>query len=217
MDAVTGGQSQESRGQIDPQEAYPYNGRAKRLQVVGFKNSGKTTLTETLLRFAIGHGLSASAIKHHGHGGVPEAPPGDTDASRLFQAGAASSIVAGGGQIVLQGRRPADEAGELTSLIQLTEAYAHPDLILIEGFKAEPYPKLVLLRSLEDWTELKRLTNIVLILTVDEELARHPSLSIEAIPAGGSNPRVLPRARSEEIAAWFTHWMKGEQAADETL
>ncbi len=202
MEPVSGGQ----RGAV----------KAHVLQIVGFKNSGKTTLTETLLRLASRLGSRVSVIKHHGHGGEPEAPPADTDASRLFGAGAASSIVSGGGLMLMQGRLPEsdDGCGELDALIALTQTYARPDLILIEGFKSEPYPKIVLLRSGEDWTQLGALTNIVLIVTQKSEPSPHPALSAKTRPPGLPNVRLLHRQQTEEIEAWFAHWLRGVQTTE---
>lgn len=193
------------------------------LQIVGFKNSGKTTLTESLLRQALGLGWRASAIKRHGHGGAPEPPPEETDASRFFAAGAASSLVAGGGVLLLQGRQPEEQIDDLAALIRLTQAAAAPDLILIEGFKEQPHAKLALVRCAEDWAELRRLANIRLVVAVDEALARR--LRAEAAeapysgaPAGGGEappphtriPRIVSRDDTEDIAAWFAGWLRGD-------
>ncbi|NGZ74656.1 molybdopterin-guanine dinucleotide biosynthesis protein B [Saccharibacillus alkalitolerans] len=194
-------------------------GAVKRLQIVGFKNSGKTTLTERLLRLAAGRGLRASAIKHHGHGGPPEPPPAGTDASRFFEAGAASSIVAGGGVIVLQSRQPeADPGAGLDSLIRLTEASAHPDLILIEGFKGAEYDKIALLRSEADAEALSGLRNVRLILAPDDKLktALDGRFARGAAEDGRRRyPPLLLREENEQIEAWFDEWLKGD--ANETL
>ena len=183
----------------------------KILQITGFKNSGKTPLTERLLRQAQELGWKTSVIKHHGHGGTPEPPPSGTDASRFFGAGAASSIVSGGGTLLLQGRHPQDEEGELEGLIALTEAYARPDLILIEGYKEAEYPKVVLLRSEEDWTKLSGLVNIGLIVALNDGLIQRLKKAEHR-----EAPGMLTRDRTEELAAWFAGWLKGDNP-DETL
>lgn len=202
-------------------------GSVKRLQVVGFKNSGKTTLTERLLHLAAECGLRASAIKHHGHGGAPESPPGDTDASRFFVAGAASSLVVGGGVLLLQGREPGGrrdidreehrEEDELDRLIRLTEAYAEPDLVLIEGFKQAACDKIVLLRTEEDLPELLRLPGIRLVLVADEQLiaalTKQQSEETEGLRTG--RLPLLHREDANGIANWFGRWLKGD--SDETL
>lgn len=42
------------------------------LQVVGYQNSGKTTLIEKLCQLAECEGLKLGCFKHHGHGGTPD-------------------------------------------------------------------------------------------------------------------------------------------------
>lgn len=182
---------------------------SKKLQVVGFKNSGKTTLTESLIRTALELGFRTSAIKHHGHGGAPDLPPPTTDASRFFRAGAASSIVVGGEVVLLQVRQQqeSDRIDDLDTLIRYTENCA--DLILIEGFKNERYPKIVLLRSLEDWTSLRSLSNIELIVTANEDLQAEVAAARKHADEKSKLP-IFSRRQSEDIAAWFTDWLKGD-------
>lgn len=183
---------------------------SKKLQIVGFKNSGKTTLTENLILAALQLGFRTSAIKHHGHGGAPDLPPPTTDASRFFQAGAASSIVVGGEIVLLQvaQQQESDRIDDLNTLIRYTETYATPDLILVEGFKDERYPKIVLVRSLEDWTSLRLLSNIEVIVTVNEELSAEVKATQEHAD-GRSKLPVFSRQQTEQITAWFTKWLKG--------
>lgn len=185
---------------------------SKLLQVVGFKNSGKTTLTESLIVTARDLGVSTSAIKHHGHGGAPDLPPPTTDASRFFRAGADSSIVVGGEVVLLQGRpqQAADNADDLDTLIRYTEHYSNPDLILIEGFKKERHPKIVMIRSLEDWTSLRSLPNIKLIVTADKNLRAEVETAQEYADEKSKLP-IFSRQQSEPIKAWFTEWLKGAE------
>lgn len=44
------------------------------LQIVGYQNSGKTTLMEKLIQALTYEGMKVATIKHHGHGGYPEVP-----------------------------------------------------------------------------------------------------------------------------------------------
>lgn len=37
-------------------------------QIVGFQNSGKTTLMESIINYWSKHDLKVGTIKHHGHG-----------------------------------------------------------------------------------------------------------------------------------------------------
>lgn len=221
MGTMSGNQMPESNEQLRL-AGRPENHTPKRLQIVGFKNSGKTTLTEALLRRALELGWITSAIKRHGHGGTPDLPPAGTDASRFFEAGAASSIVSGGGMMLLQGRQEPEKAEDLDPLIRLTETQAAPDLILIEGFKEASHPKIVLVRSVKDWMQLSRLMNIVLVVTAHADLAKQLIGESEGTSSndgtasdinllrGSAAIHVFPREQTQHISAWFTDWLKGE-------
>ncbi|WP_153733250.1 molybdopterin-guanine dinucleotide biosynthesis protein B [Sporosarcina obsidiansis] len=131
-------------------------GAVKTLHVVGFKNSGKTMLISHWITVLQGLGLKVAVLKHHGHGGAPELPPAHTDTSQFLQAGATSTVVAGGGMIqwVQQEVRSFRELKALA-------ASGNPDVLLIEGYKYEVGEKVVLVRSDEDWAELQALSDIV--------------------------------------------------------
>lgn len=40
------------------------------VQIIGYKNRGKTTLVEHLVAFFSKYHYQVAAIKHHGHGGL---------------------------------------------------------------------------------------------------------------------------------------------------
>lgn len=66
----------------------------KIIQIVGYQNSGKTTLMEQLIKHATKEGLRVGTIKHHGHGGAPVENL-SKDSNRHEQAGARVSAVEG--------------------------------------------------------------------------------------------------------------------------
>ncbi|WP_394121933.1 molybdopterin-guanine dinucleotide biosynthesis protein B [Planococcus donghaensis] len=165
----------------------------KVLQVVGFKNSGKTTLTLDLLKQAKNRGKTVSTIKHHGHGGSLELPSAQTDSMRSFEAGADCSIAFGGGVVQLHQRKQKATLDELIALASM----GNPDLILVEGFKEADYEKIVLLRSAEDWVELQQLKQIALVVT--QEI-----LGLDKIPMVLQND-------SKRMQSWFINWMDGDR------
>lgn len=130
-------------------------------QVVGFQNTGKTTIVSNLVRRMDEAGMFASVIKHHGHGGKPDIAA-SKDSVKHFGAGAVASIVEGEGTIQLFGRlermnQPIDKLIELA-------AFFNPDLIILEGYKRLDYPKAVIVRSANDLELLTTLQNIQCIL-----------------------------------------------------
>lgn len=131
----------------------------KTLHVVGFKNSGKTTLVLRWVQLLKANGYRVAVLKHHGHGGTPEMPNPSTDTMRFLEKGANTTIVAGGGVVQLQMSSEPD-------FLRLKEIAKidHPDVLLIEGYKREQGKKVLLLRDETDWEELKNLTDIELVV-----------------------------------------------------
>lgn len=108
------------------------------LAVSGIKNSGKTTLIESLIPLLADKGIETAVIKHDGHSYAPDVP--GTDSHRFFAAGALGCAVFDGEKFSLTRR------GEISEL-QLISAFPLADLILLEGFKSSDYPKLELVRK----------------------------------------------------------------------
>ncbi|GCF74250.1 molybdopterin-guanine dinucleotide biosynthesis protein B [Bacillus cereus] len=135
------------------------------LQIVGYQNSGKTTLVEKIVHALAESEMKVATIKHHGHGGFPEVAQKDSERHR--KAGAVVSSVEGAGLLSLSSLR---DEWSLQEIIRLYEFF-EVDTILIEGYKAEKYPKVVLLRSAEDIELLHKVENVVAIITWDNVLS----------------------------------------------
>ncbi|PGS98351.1 molybdopterin-guanine dinucleotide biosynthesis protein B [Bacillus cereus] len=129
------------------------------LQIVGYQNSGKTTLVEKMVHALAEREMKVATIKHHGHGGFPEVAQKDSERHR--KAGAVVSSVEGAGLLSLSSLR---DEWSLQEIIRLYEFF-EVDTILIEGYKAEEYSKIVLLRSAEDAELLHKVENIAAIIT----------------------------------------------------
>lgn len=131
------------------------------LQIVGYQNSGKTTLMMKLIQALNQNGVRVGTIKHHGHGGIPDSLDADKDSQKHRQAGAPVTAVEGAGMLQIQaynldGWKPEDVVSLYNKL--------PIDIILMEGFKRESYPKVVLLRSEEDNKLLAVLENIQAVI-----------------------------------------------------
>lgn len=112
------------------------------LGISGYSGSGKTTLIEQLLPHLIAAGLRVSVIKHTHHDFDPDQP--GKDSWRHRQAGAAEVLLAGGQRwALLHELRHAPEP----ALPALLARLAPCDLVLVEGFKQEPFAKLEVYRS----------------------------------------------------------------------
>lgn len=131
------------------------------LQIVGYQNSGKTTLMEKLIRETAKLGLRVASIKHHGHAAELKNEMELKDSERHQRAGATINAVEGGGSLQMHIQ---NQSWPLEKLVKLYKNFA-PDLILVEGFKKERYPKVVLLRGEEDVALLSELTHIICAIT----------------------------------------------------
>jgi molybdopterin-guanine dinucleotide biosynthesis protein B len=102
--------------------------------VTGWKNAGKTTLVERLIAEFVRRGLRVATIKH-AHHDVEIDQPG-RDSFRHRAAGAVEVALVGGLRYAIM--REQEEPTLAEVLVRLAPA----DLILIEGFKREPHPKI---------------------------------------------------------------------------
>lgn len=105
--------------------------------VTGWKNTGKTTLTERLVAELVGQGLRVSTVKHAHHATDIDHPGRDSHRHRM--AGAAQVIVASPVRWALMTElRDAPEP----PLSELLAHLAPCDLVLVEGYKTAPHPKI---------------------------------------------------------------------------
>jgi molybdopterin-guanine dinucleotide biosynthesis protein B len=114
----------------------------KLLGIGGWSGSGKTTLIERLIPLLIERGVRVSTIKH-AHHEVDLDTPGK-DSWRHRQAGAAEVLVATGRRWALL-HELRDEAEP--TLSELVRRLGPCDLLLVEGFKREPIPRIEVYRA----------------------------------------------------------------------
>ncbi len=105
--------------------------------VTGWKNTGKTGLMERLVAEIAGRGVSVSTLKHaHHHTDVDQ--PG-TDSYRHRAAGAREVLLASPRRWALMAELREVGAPPLEDLLA---RLAPVDLVLIEGWKRAPHPKV---------------------------------------------------------------------------
>jgi len=105
--------------------------------ITGWKNSGKTGLMERLVSEICGRGLRVSTIKHAHHATDIDQP--GRDSYRHREAGAREVIVASPARWALMHELRGDPEPPLEDLVaRLTPV----DLVLIEGYKRAPHPKI---------------------------------------------------------------------------
>lgn len=112
--------------------------KTKIFAVSGVKNSGKTTLITRILPILTERGLKVATIKHDGHDF--DADVSGTDTYRHFHAGAYGTVIFSDSKYMVVKRQPG------MTEEQMLEWFPEADLILLEGFKTCPYPKIELIR-----------------------------------------------------------------------
>jgi molybdopterin-guanine dinucleotide biosynthesis protein A len=105
--------------------------------VTGWKNTGKTGLTERLVAYLTAQGLSLSTIKHAHHDADVDRP--GTDSFRHRAAGAREVILSTPRRWALM-HEPAD--GTEPPLAAHLARLSPVDLVLVEGYKSAPHPKI---------------------------------------------------------------------------
>jgi molybdopterin-guanine dinucleotide biosynthesis protein B len=110
------------------------------LSVVGKSNTGKTTLIERLIPELVRRGFRVATIKHNRHGF--EIDHEGKDSWRHKHAGARVTVVASPHRVALVEDAPRDYTME-----ELRDRYIRDvDLVLAEGFKKNPHPKIEVFR-----------------------------------------------------------------------
>jgi molybdopterin-guanine dinucleotide biosynthesis protein B len=105
--------------------------------IVGWSGSGKTTLLTAMLPLLRAHGLTVSTIKHANHGFDMDRP--GKDSHRHREAGAHEVLVFSGPRWALLHEVAGPEEPTLPDLLARLDPV---DLVLVEGFKTFPFPKL---------------------------------------------------------------------------
>ncbi|WP_112311187.1 molybdopterin-guanine dinucleotide biosynthesis protein B [Pseudogemmobacter bohemicus] len=109
--------------------------------VIGWQNSGKTTLMERLVREITGRGLSVSTVKHVHHHVDLDQPGKDTWRHR--EAGAAEVVLASSKRFAIL----REHRGPEPDLTAVLARLAPVDLVLVEGYKRDSHPKIEVWRE----------------------------------------------------------------------
>ncbi|PTI48222.1 molybdopterin-guanine dinucleotide biosynthesis protein B [Staphylococcus succinus] len=135
------------------------------LQIVGYKNTGKTTLMMHTVQFLKSQGFNIATIKHHGHDMDDiKLQSDDVDHMKHFQAGADQSIVQGTSYQQSVTRKYKQSLDEIINESVTIET----NLILVEGFKEANFDKVLVYRDKSELNVLEYLTNIQYRISLDE-------------------------------------------------
>ncbi|WP_005037607.1 molybdopterin-guanine dinucleotide biosynthesis protein B [Holophaga foetida] len=116
----------------------------KVIGLVGWSGSGKTTLLVELLPLLRAAGIKVSTMKHAHHYFDVDKP--GKDSHRHREAGASEVLLVSSARWVLMHESREEPEPSIESLI---ERMTPVDLLLIEGFKTHPHPKIEIHRASE--------------------------------------------------------------------
>jgi molybdopterin-guanine dinucleotide biosynthesis protein B len=105
--------------------------------ITGWKNSGKTTLTERLVAELTGRGLAVATVKHAHHDF--DIDKEGTDSFRHRKAGAREVAIVSGRRWALMHELSGEGEPRLADIVARLSPV---DLVLVEGYKREGHPKV---------------------------------------------------------------------------
>jgi len=162
------------------------------LGFAAFSGTGKTTLLENLLPLLAEQGISVAMVKHAHHEFDIDKP--GKDSYRLRKAGARQMLVASSKRQALMTENVIAQEPRLDELIQRLDLN-DIDLVLVEGFKHIPFPKIELHREALGKPLLYPQDSNIIALASDHpgDCGELPSLDINDTAA---------------IAAFIVRWQK---------
>jgi molybdopterin-guanine dinucleotide biosynthesis protein B len=110
--------------------------------LAGWSGSGKTTLLTKIIPRLIARGLAVSTVKHAHHGFDVDQPGKDSHSHRM--AGATEVVVGSAARWALMHELRGTAEPTLGELLA---KLAPVDLVIVEGYKREPHPKLEVYRA----------------------------------------------------------------------
>nr|WP_028866562.1 molybdopterin-guanine dinucleotide biosynthesis protein B [Psychromonas hadalis] len=138
------------------------------LGFAAYSGTGKTTLLEKLIPLLTDQGLNIAVVKHSHHN-IEMDKPGK-DSYRLRKAGACQLLLAGPERAILfheYGKRQQKKLLDQLVLLNIEQL----DLVLVEGYRDEPFNKIELHRKVLGKPFLFNTDPAIIALACDEKLA----------------------------------------------
>jgi len=150
----------------------------KIIGIAGYSGSGKTTLIERIIPLLVAEGMRVSLVKHAHHEFDVDQP--GKDSYRHRHAGASEVLVSSSARWVLMHElRGAAEMGLQEQLKHLSPC----DLVIVEGYKTAPIPKIEVHRSACPTPLLYPDDPHVVAVVTDEDLdTRLPQIALDDAP-----------------------------------
>jgi len=133
--------------------------------IAGWKNSGKTSLVSNLVREMRSRGLNISTIKHAHHAFDLDQP--HTDSFKHREAGAGEVMLVSSKRWAVQ-----HELGDAPepSFEEMLSKLSPCDLVLVEGYKGEPIPKLEIIGPENARDQLWKRNDMIKAIACDDTI-----------------------------------------------
>ncbi|MEM7216276.1 MAG: molybdopterin-guanine dinucleotide biosynthesis protein B [Pseudomonadota bacterium] len=161
--------------------------------IAGWKNSGKTTLVSALVTEIASRGLIVSTMKHAHHSFDLDTP--GTDSFQHREAGANEVVLVSANRWAIQHELRGNEEPSFEAMVS---RFSSCDLILVEGYKKEPIPKIEIIGP----------DNIDDHLWPGDENIR--AIASDSDVSGCSLPQ-FKRAQTTEIADFILNFQENSQ------
>ena len=158
--------------------------------IVGWKNSGKTTLVVALVRELTSRGYRIATVKHAHHAFDIDQPGKDSYLHR--EAGAQDVIVSSGARWAHMHEIKDEAEPELEDLLPRLDPAV--DIVVVEGFKRDAHPKIEVMPPNFDGTPLSQDDEYV--IAVASDAANLPALDVPVLPR--STPKASRTGRISE-------------------
>ena len=144
--------------------------------IVGWKNSGKTFFAQRLIEYFSKKNLVVASIKHAHHNFEIDKPGTDSYLHRQ----------AGSQQIIVSSSKRWTKIVELKdrsekNLDELLKELDSPNIVIIEGFKNSPHPKIEIVKENSDNYLFSKLKNVIGIVSNKQLETNLPQFKREEI------------------------------------
>ena len=142
--------------------------------VTGWKNAGKTTLVERLVAHFTAAGLQVATVKRAHHAARTDLPGSDSDRHRRAGAGQVILVTPDRWALMTEAPEPPLQA--------LLDRLAPADLVLVEGYKHAPHPKIECHRAAVATQRLIALDNPSIRAVASDSPAPLGALKLPVLP-----------------------------------
>jgi molybdopterin-guanine dinucleotide biosynthesis protein B len=146
--------------------------------LAGWSGSGKTTLLTRAIPRLVAHGLSVSTLKHAHHDFDIDQPGKDSHSHRV--AGATEVLIGSQRRWALMHELRGEAEPALGALLRKLSPV---DLVVIEGYKRAPHPKLEVHRAVLDQPLLSATDTTIVAIASDRSLpeAKVPVVDLDDV------------------------------------